>query len=165
MNYTQRIFLISVLIAVFAVLLAYVVNSYWLGALVAMSLGFLGWFGQYKQRWPWSIHLFLSGTVVLVIIGVIIGLNLYFFLPAILSAMAAWDLARFQQRVIDTQGLENIPNVEKRHLSLLALSLGSGGIFAGVVLTMRIQFNFGITLVLGVILIISFGQIYRIVNN
>jgi hypothetical protein len=165
MNYTQRFFLISVLTSVVAMLLAYVMKSYWLGALAAVGLGFLGWFGQYKQKWFWSIHLFLSGIGGLIIIGVILGLNLYFLLPAILAALAAWDLARFQQRAIDTQGSDNAQNVEKRHLGLLALSLGSGGILAGIVLTTRIQFNFGIILALGVILIISFGQIYRMVNN
>jgi hypothetical protein len=165
MKNTTRLFLISVLLSVTALFFAYGTETLWLGVIVALGLGFFGWFGQHSQTWSWSIHLFLNGSVTLVIIGALLGLQLYFLLPAVLAALAAWDLARFQQRIKETQSTENVQEIEKRHLRLLALVLGNGGILASIVLTTRLQIGFGVTLVLGVILIISFGQMYRMVNN
>lgn len=165
MKYTQRIFLTSVFMAAGALLLVYGLEQLWLGAITAIGLGFFCWLSLYKQKWSWSAHLFLIGVGVLVIVGVLLGLRLYFLFPAILSALAAWDLARFQQRINDTQGLENLHTIEKRHIGLLLLALGIGGILSGMVLVTQVQISFGITLALGVILIISFGQIYRMLKS
>jgi hypothetical protein len=165
MKYTQRIFLMSLIVAVVATLLAYVLELLWLGAMTAVGLGLLNWFSQYKQKWFWSTHLFLIGIGVLVIFGVLLGLRLYFLLPAILGALAAWDLARFQQRINETQRSAPPKTIEKRHIGLLLLALGIGGILSSMVLVTQVQISFGITLTLGVILVISLGQIYRILRN
>jgi hypothetical protein len=165
MNYTRRIFLVGLLSASIALMLAYILESVWLGAAAVLGLGVLGWFGQRQQRWHWTIHIFFAGVVLLVIIGVLQSLRLYLLLPAILGALAAWDLARFQERIADTRVTDGIRKIEKRHLILLGLALGSGAIFAIVVLTTQIQISFSIILVLGVILIISFGQVFRMVSE
>ena len=165
MNYTKNTFLVGMLMASIALLLAYGIELLWVGAITAIGLGFLGWLGQYKQKWPWTIDLFLAGVVILVTIGVLLGLRLYLLLPAILGALTAWDLARFQRRTRKALISAAIRKIEKRHLSLLALSLGSGVIFAGVVLTVRVPISYGVALVISVVLIISFGQIYRMLTN
>jgi hypothetical protein len=165
MNYSTRFFLISVLLSVILLLVAYGMELRWLGGIFAAGFGFLGWFGQHRQKWFWGIHLFLAGILMLVTFGVFLGLRLYFLLPAVLGALTAWDLARFQQRMNKIQDLVHAQKVENRHLVLLGLALGSGGILSGIVLVTRLQIGFGITLVLGVILIISIGQIYRMINN
>ena len=103
--------------------------------------------------------------MVLVIIGAMLDLRSFLLVPAILGSLATWDSARFQQRMGDTPISDSIREIEKRHLGLLTLTLFSGGIIAGVVLTARMHISFGIALVFGVILIISFGQIYRMLMN
>jgi hypothetical protein len=165
MKYTQRIFLVSVIMVVVALILAYGLERLWLGALIAVGLGFFSWLSQYQQKWSWSVHLFLTGIGVLVIAGVLLGLRLYLLFPAVLGALAAWDLARFQQRINDTQRLENLHTIEKRHITLLLLALATGGFLSVMVLVTHLQISFSITLVLGMILIISFGQIYRMLKN
>ena len=74
-------------------------------------------------------------------------------------------LGRFQRRMEEVPGSEFVQKIEKRHLALLTLTLVSGGIFASIVLAIRVQVGFGITLVLGVTLVISLGQIYRMLTN
>jgi hypothetical protein len=165
MTYTKRFFLAAILIASIALTLAYTIELIWLGAFTAIGLGFLGWFGQNKQEMPWINDLFLAGVVIQAIIGTLLGLRPYLLLPAVIGVLAAWDLARFQQRLADAPISDSVRKIEKRHLSLLALALMSGGIFSGVVLTTRIHISFGIALVLGVILIISLGQVYRLLAN
>jgi hypothetical protein len=98
-------------------------------------------------------------------IGALLGLKVYLLLPAMLSALASWDLGCFQQRMAGTSVSKSIRKIEKRHLGLLGLALGVGGIFAGVVLVARVHTNFGIALTLGVMLVISLGQVYRFLTD
>lgn len=165
MNDTRRVSQVGLLTASLALLLAYGMEQLWLGAFIAVGLGFLGWLSQYKHRWYWTIDLFLAGMVLLVSFGTLLGIRLYLLLPAIISALAAWDLIRFEKRIGNIEISEGILKIEKRHLSLLGLALGIGLIFATIVLTIRIQIGFGVVLFLGVILIISIGQIYRWLTN
>ena len=165
MNYTRQMLLIGVFSASITLLTGYILESIWWGAAAAVGLGFLGWFGQRQQKWYWTIHMFFAGVVLVVLIGVLQGVRLYLLLPAILGALAAWDLARFQQRIADTTVTEGIQIIEKRHLILLGLALGSGAIFTMFVLTTRMQITFSVILALSVILIISFGQVYRMVSE
>jgi hypothetical protein len=74
-------------------------------------------------------------------------------------------LIRFQRRIEHSPFSESILKIEKRHLTLLGLGLLGGGIFAGVMLTVRMQISFSVTLVLGVILIVSLGEIIRLLRN
>ncbi|MFC1996083.1 hypothetical protein ACFLXI_00560 [Chloroflexota bacterium] len=157
--------LVGVLTASITLLLAYAMELHWQGAVMAMGLGIVGWFGPKFRKFLWSADLFLAGVLILVTIGVLIGLKVYLLLPATLGALAAWDLTRFQKRVEYITVFDGIQIIEKRHLGFLVLALGSGGIFAGFVLTTRIPISFGIALVCGVILIIILGKIFQILRN
>lgn len=165
MNYTRRVSQISLLFASLAILIAYGMEQLWGGAFLALGLGLLCGLSQYKQRWYWIIDLFLVGMVLLISFGTLLGLKLYLLLPAILFALAAWDLIRFENRIGNVEILDGVQKIEKRHLRWLGLALGSGGIFASLVLTVQIQVSFGVALFLGVILIISIGQFYRWLTN
>ena len=165
MKSTKLVFLISILTASLTLLLAYATDLRWMGAVSAAGLGLMGWLGQYKQKWSWTIHLFLAGVVILIMFAVLVGSKLYLLLPALLGTLAAWDVGRFQRRMEEVPGSEFVQKIEKRHLALLTLTLVSGGIFASIVLAIRVQVGFGITLVLGVTLVISLGQIYRMLTN
>lgn len=165
MNYTKQAILASLLTTSITLILAYSLEQYWVGALITVGLGFLDWFGQSKPKWFWLIDLFLAGSMLLITIGALLGLWLGLLLPALLGAVATWDLGRFQQRLRDEPASEIVLQIEKRHLYLLAFALIGGAIFATIVLTFQVQLGFGVTLALGVILIISLGQIYRLLRN
>ena len=158
MNISKQAFLVSVLTTTMVLLLAYSLELFWFGALSAVGLGFVGWYGLNK-KWSWSSDLLLTGAVILVTIGALLRLKLYLLLPGLLSALAAWDLGRFLQRLGDEPVTEKL---ERRHLNLLVLALISGGILGSVVLIFEVQLSFWMALALGVVLIISLGQIYRL---
>ena len=165
MTYRMWMSVVSILIAPVVLMLVYGLEQYWIGAAAALGLGSWGLYGWKKVQSAWSADMFFGGVVLLVTIGGLLGLMTYLLLLALLSALGAWDLIRFQRRIEHSPFCESILKIEKRHLTLLGIALLVGGIFAGGLLTARMQISFGITLVLGVILIISLGQIIRMLRN
>jgi hypothetical protein len=165
MTYRMWMSVVSILIAPVALMLVYGLEQYWIGAAAALGLGLWGLYGWNKVQSAWSADIFFGGVVLLVTIGGLLGLMTYLLLLALLSALGAWDLTRFQRRIGHSPISKSILKIEKQHLTLLGLALLGGGIFAGLMLTARMQISFGITLVLGVILIISMGEIIRLLRN
>ena len=165
MNDSKPILPVSTLIAALPLLLAYGLEQFWVGAVAAMGLGFWGWYDLKKGKWAWRIDVFLAGVVILATTGALLGLRLYLLLPALLSAITAWDLARFQTRMGDSPTSEKLLDIEKRHLSLLSVAIVGGGVSTAITLAFQFQLSFAITLILGVILVISLGQIYRLSKN
>ncbi len=165
MTYRMMISVVSILIAPVALSLTFGLEQYWVGSVAAVGLGLWGLYGWKKVKSAWSADLFFGGVVLLVTIGGLLGLMTYLLLLALLFALGAWDLIRFQRRIEHSPFSEGILKIEKRHLTLLGLVLLGGGILAVVMLTARMQISFSIMLVLGVILIISLGQIIRMLRN
>ena len=165
MIYRMLIFTVSNLIAAAALSLAYGLEQYWVGSVAALGLGLWGWYSIKKVQSAWGADLFLAGVVLLVTIGVLLNLITYLLFTALLGALGAWDLIRFQKRIEHSPQSEGILQIDKRHLTLLGFTLLIGGILAGVLGTVRLQLSFGVTLSLGVILIITLGEIIRVVRN
>ncbi len=165
MKYTKSIFLLSLLTTSLTLILAFALERFWLGASVAVGLGFLNWFGFYRQKWAWIGNLYLAGAIILAVIGALFELRLDLLLPAILGTIASWDLSRFQQRLRDEPISEVTLQIEKRHLILLGFALLSGGILTLLVVSFRVRLSFGVVLAVGVILIASLGQIFNLLRN
>lgn len=165
MTKRMLIFTVSNLIATVALSLAYGLEQFWVGSIAALGLGLWSWIGLNKVRGAWIADLFLMGVVLLVTIGGLLDLIPYLLFIAILGALGAWDLFRFQKRIEHSPKSEEILQIEKRHIILLGLTLAIGGALAGVLGTVRMQLSFGVTLALGVILIITLGEIIRAVRK
>jgi hypothetical protein len=165
MTNRMLIFTVSNLIAAAALSLAYGLEQFWVGSIVALGLGLWSWLGMNKFQGAWSANLFFGGVVLLVTIGSLLDLIPYLLFIAILGALGAWDLIRFQKRIEHSPKSEGILQIEKRHLKLLGITFLIGGTLAGVLVTVRMQISFGVALVLGVILIITLGEIIRAVRN
>lgn len=153
------------LVAPMALVLAYLLEHYWIGSVAALGLGLWGWIGWKKMQGARIADLFLGGMVLLVMIGGLLHLMAYLLLPALLAALGAWDLIRFQGRIGHPPFSESVLEIEKQHLTLLGFVLLAGGILASLMLIARIQISFSVSLVLGVILIISLGQVVRLLRN
>lgn len=155
----------SILATTGLLLAAFIMEYFWWGALIVLGLGALGLFGQKNQKSTWYIELFLVGTVLLVVMGAMIGSNTILLLLSTIAAIAAWDLTRFQRRFAGISTIQPFLDIEKRHLILLGVALGAGVFFAAFVLTTQIPLGFGIALVLAMVLIISVGIIYQILQD
>jgi hypothetical protein len=161
MIYRRVMIATSILIAVAALALGYGLEQFWLGSAAALVLGWWAWYGKKKERSAWSADVFFAGVVLLVTIGGFQGLSTLLLFIAILGALGAWDLLRFQRRIGHVPSSEEIPQIEKRHLALLGLTLLIAVILGGVMGAVRMEISFGVTLFLGVLLIITLGEILR----
>ena len=56
-------------------------------------------------------------------------------------------------------------DIERRHLGLLGVVIAVGGVIAFISLTFQVQLSFAAILILGVVLVISLGQIYRLLRS
>jgi len=165
MNFRKLISIVCIMVASGALILAYGLRSDWVGSAAALGLGFWGLYGFYNLQDIWIIDLFFGGAVILVVIGGLIELAIYLLFIALVGALGAWDLVRFGNRMGRAPDQEDIKNIEKRHFILLGLAVVGGMLLAGIMLTARMQISFYATLILGVILIISLGQVVRLIRN
>jgi hypothetical protein len=165
MRHTRWILPVSMLSATFLLLLAFGLERYWVGVIAAAGLGFWGWYDIKKRKWTWAVDMFLVGAVMLVTIGAIMKLRLYLLLPTLLFALVFWDIARFQRRMADSPASQKLTDIERRHLSLLGVVIAVGGVAALITQAIQVQLSFAVILILGVVLVISLGQIYRLLRS
>lgn len=165
MRHARWILPVSMLLAALLLLLAFGLERYWVGAIAAAGLGFWGWYDIKKRKWTWAVDMFLVGAVMLVTIGAIMKLRPYLLLPAVLSALVFWDIARFQRRMGNSPPSQKLMDIERRHLGLLGAVIAVGGVVAFITLAFQVQLSFAVILILGVVLVISLGQIYRLLRS
>jgi hypothetical protein len=151
--------------ASFLLLLAFGFERYWVGAIAAAGLGLWGWYDMKNREWDWGVDLFLLGAVILVTVGAIMKLRPYLLLPALLLSLVFWDIARFQRRMVDSSASQKLVDIERRHLGLLGVVIAVGGVVTFLTLTFQVQLSFAVILILGVVLVISIGQIYRLLRS
>lgn len=164
----RNLFLVCAGITVAALLLAYSLEQIWIGAAAAPGLGVAAWFGWYgkkKTHRDWGVLLFWVGTVLMVTFGVLLHLNAFLLVLAVLGGLGAWDLVRFHTHLADFSVSEKVPQIEKQHLALLGGTLLGGGILAVVVMLVRIQITFFLALVLGVFLIFALSWAIRLLQK
>lgn len=129
----------------------------------AAVLGVLGWVGALRH-WSWSTHVVFVGQVGLVAAAAWVGAPLGWLLPALLAALAAWDLDRFVRRVTPHQAppiVEALEVIQRRHLIALGATLIGGGALSGLGLLARAPLGFGVTLALALALAILLGWAAR----
>ena len=165
MTYRTLMFGVSNLIAAITLMLAFGLEQYWGALAAALGFGLWGWFGLKKVQNAWSADLYLAGVVLLVTLGGLLDLSTYLLFIAILGTLGVWDLVRFHRRISHSPESKGILQVEKRHFALLGLTLLIAAILASFMMMVQIQISFGITLAFGVILIITLGQIVRLLRS
>jgi hypothetical protein len=165
MSKREIVFSMSLMITVGSLSLAYGLDQYWSGAAAIVGLGVWGWISLSRKQNDWAPALFFISAIILITAGALLDLNIFFLLTALLATLSTWDLFRFQKRIQHAPESEGILQIEKRHLSILGLTLLGGGLVGSVMLAARIQMSFYVTLLLSVILLISMGQIIRLMRQ
>lgn len=164
MTRRSSVFILCLLIGTASLFIAFSLSGYWVGAAAALGLAYLGWYGWHGLKKPlnaWSADLYLGAAILLVTIAAFLDLKVYLLFIAVVCAIGAWDLTRFDKRLTHSPSSEDIPRIEKRHLTLLGITGLAAGLMALLIGTIRLQLNFSISLVLGIGLVISLGQIIR----
>jgi len=88
--------------------------------------------------------------VFIVVAGVLVEFSILLMAVACTAALAWWDLANFEQSIVNNQPLETLFLLERYHLQSLAMAVTGGLmlVFVGSVLNLQIPF-------IGTVLLVS----------
>ena len=141
--------------AIFGV--AFAVSANYLLAVIALLLG-AGWLllEVYRKR-PWASP-FFAAFVGVAVVG---GLNhapVLLILPGVMADLAAWDLARFAARLRPFADQPPAPDLVRKHLIRLAITLGAGFGLAGLALLINLPLDFAAFAGLTLLAVIALRQ-------
>lgn len=101
-----------------------------------------GWVWLEVVRWKYAAGLGLGVFVGLAAWGVLVGVPAAGLAPAVVLALAAWDLARLRRRLQTPWAPESIRLVEIKHFRRLAWACGSGLALAELAALAHVALNF-----------------------
>lgn len=145
--------------------LSFGLQGFWIGALAALGLGLGGWIGWREEMEFWNPDIYFTAAILLTAFGAFLGLMSILLVIAVAAALAGWDLLRFLERIKQSDSFEKIDAFEKPHLAQLGFTLLGGSVTASIVLSAQVQISFTVALVLAGVLIISVGQLIRLLRN
>jgi hypothetical protein len=138
--------------------LGYFSGGNWIGGLIAITVG-VAWYSGWQKDLPWAATWGLAYSIGAAALGVLWGLAQTWMLVAVVAALSAWDLDHFSRRLRAARRVENASELEKRHLSRLALVDGAAFLFAGTALLATVNFNFGIAFLAGLLATYSLSRL------
>lgn len=149
-------FLLSLGIALLALVIPFAVKGAWGLALASLSLGGLWAVGHFRG---FSMaHWGFLGFLALGALGTLLGLKEAMLLGAV-AALAAWDLDRLARRLRDVERVENRGELWALHVRRLLLALGMGLLLGGIALEGRISLSLWGAILLGVLGFLGITQL------
>ena len=129
----------------------FIVNDMWQFAMVAATMAAL-WLVGWRRGWATPIDLGFAGTIGLAAIGTItstgratVTLSTLLMLAVTMSALAAWDLMRFDVRLrvfAPQTSATSDAQLERRHLRRFMVMAGVGLAAGALAILLRTQFAF-----------------------
>lgn len=158
MKWTAKLLPLSIGLAAGAALMAYALAAR-LGAVpVALGLG-AGWLWSSYHTRQWIGDLCALGLLGTLLVGGLFNLPSGWLLGGMLALLAAWDLDHFRRRSRQVERVEAGDALEQRHLTRLAVVLGSGGGLAGLSVLLRLHLNFAVALLLLLLAAVGLSRI------
>jgi hypothetical protein len=135
------VFIFSVLMSVGS--LAYVYNNAGLVVLAHYILAFgVPWLFAGWKRWTWFSAIALLFSVALAAFGLWIDLSPGWMISGALGGLLAWDLTEFMRRLRFAARTEDLRDLERRHLSRVAIVALIGVALASIPMLVRLEFSF-----------------------
>jgi hypothetical protein len=128
------------------------------------ALGLLWLIGQWRG-WRWSASAGLISLTGLAAWGVWSQLPAPWLLFGLVAALAAWDLARFSQRLQQARQVIDEASLIWAHLQRLLIIAGLGLLLGEIALAVRLEFNLGWALLLGLLLILGLSQVTNLIRR
>lgn len=156
--------LISTVLAASALALGYATGQRWIEALLMLAWGTLWLLGQ-RRGWGGvaSLVLFLfTGAAAL---GLLLGLGSGWMALGVAAALCAWDLDHFARRLRSAGRVERAHELERRHLLRLLVVSGLGFLLMSVALGLQLELGFGAAVFLGLLVVISLGQLVGLLRR
>lgn len=137
---------------------AYLAVSDWIGLSLVFLLAAL-WLLGALRGWDWSTDLGFMALSITSALGFGWKINPLLMLIGFCFSLAAWDLMRFNRRlIIDQQS----PALEKTHLRQLALILLVGGSLAGAAMLVSSNLQLRLTLSQTILLVLALGLAFSL---
>ena len=151
---------ILVAIAAAAMALPFALNGGWLWAAVAAAVGIF-WIAVPAHSYGWTPSLSLVALTLLGAAAVLRFSAIYWVLPGLLAALAAWDLCALTQRLATTEDVRDQTSFLRAHLIQLSAVLISAWILGLLALQVSIPVGFLWALALILLLVLSLGFVVR----
>lgn len=119
------------------------------------------WMVAQWRRWRWFPALGLGAFIVLAAYGLWIGLPAGLMVIGAIGGLAAWDLADFTVRLRYASPMDNVRDLERRHVARLLIVVLLGFLLAGIATFVRLQLTFEVVFVLVVLAAVGLAQLLR----
>jgi hypothetical protein len=154
---TAAALITSIVLAASALMLAYAFGALWLPAAAILISGLLWIVGQ-RLGWRWVALPMVGLFVVVAAVGAWLDLSPVLLLVGLIAALSAWHLDGFARQLQRVDAVERERALQRRHLRRLLLVDGLGLLLAVPALTLQINLNFGLALVLGLIAFLGLSR-------
>ncbi|MCS6847243.1 MAG: hypothetical protein RMN52_05955 [Anaerolineae bacterium] len=154
MIWTPRLLLAAMSVALGALSLGLALRDAAIFIPIFVVLGAAWAYSRHRGRYGLAAALAnLTFTAVMAgaAIGLLIGALSALMLLSAVGALAAWDLAHFEQRMRALARVERAGDIERRHMRWLAAAVLGGAALAGLALTIRATLSFAVVFALGLL--------------
>jgi hypothetical protein len=125
-------------------------------ALVSIVLGG-AWLYGWRRAMQRALDLGLAGATGLAA-GVSAIASPWLALPALIAALLAWDLLRFDLQLRFFTRVDDLDLIERQHLQRAALTMTAGLALSMVALLVRAQFSFAVIALLAVVAVLVLAR-------
>jgi hypothetical protein len=147
----------SIALATSTLVIGYVlVNLIW-GIPVVLAGATLWVWGDRRGR-PWVGSVGLIFYLLIAAAGLLLSLAPGLAILSIVSAIVSWDIGRFNRLLGKVDLVNNVDAIEKRYRNRLLTVAMIGAVIAGLTPIIRVNFGFGIALLLGLTSVIGFSR-------
>jgi len=154
---TQWILVGGIVLAAGVLSLGYA-GSGWLVGVFPLAVGGIFWLVALRRRWDWAGSAGLILFVLAAAVGFLLKVGLGWMLVGLVVTLACWDLDSFARRLREVDE-ERRPGLERAHLLWLVPLMLVGLVLGGAALVVRTRLGFGLTLLLGLLLVFGLSQI------
>lgn len=157
MTQISRMAHIASLSAMGALAIGYTLAGVLIGAPWIAGCWLLGLIGR-QRGWDWSAPLGSIGFVSAAAFGVWRGAPAAWMLFATVSALVAWDLDVFAQRMRRAKRVAGEAELIQSHLRRVSIAGGLGLALGGLAVSVRVEFSFGWALLLGLLALLGLSR-------
>ena len=132
-------------------------QSFWAELAVVIILCGLWLAGQWRGLlWPGNVALFGLGA--LAAYANLNGVELFWLLPTIILALAAWDLEHFSQTLALTDDIRDEADLIRGHTQRLSLIVGLSLVAAVMTLIIQLDLSLWVAIVFGLLIVFGFSR-------
>jgi hypothetical protein len=137
----------ALLVSAGSITSGYLVVGYWMVLPALLGMGLLYLLARRGSVFR-AASVLLLGAIVLSAIGIMARLALSLMLVGCTSALAAWDLMLFQQKMRDIEDREGRARLEQYHIRSLAIALAAGCVLSLAAGSITLNLPFAVVLLL-----------------